>query len=215
MCSSWGHELGPVPGTKRNFIFDLSAHCMLISTEETSFSFLPPKRRSQSWLTSLDRVTLPSWPLSRPASCPSLSWRNSFDKVLGPVWKSPSPLLSQTKLIWNGWVNLTFSLWGTCVHMRGEGLLETVSRLSTWNPYTSPTLPICSAFRGMRLGCRGSGDQFSEEWLKYLGPLNLEKRKLREILRIVSMSLLKVYFGIISQRKIGTNVEKLQRGKLP
>lgn len=61
----------------------------------------------------------------------------------------------------------------------------------------------------------GSGGPFSEEWLKDLGLLSLEKRKLREILRVVSMSLLKIYFGIISQRKIGTNVEKLQGGKLP
>lgn len=89
--SSWEHELGLVPGTRRSLIFSLSAHYMLISTEETSFSFLPPKRRSQCWLPFLDRVTLPSWPLSRAASCPSLSWRNSFNKVLGPVWKSPSP----------------------------------------------------------------------------------------------------------------------------
>lgn len=91
MCSSWEHELGPVPGTRRSLIFSLSAHSMLISTEETSFSFLRPKRRSKCWLTSLARLTFPSWPFSRAASCPSLSWRNSFDKVLGPVWKSLPP----------------------------------------------------------------------------------------------------------------------------
>lgn len=38
-----------------------------------------------------------------------------------PCLESPFPFLSQTKWIWNGWVNLTFFLWGTCVHMRGAG----------------------------------------------------------------------------------------------
>lgn len=53
-----------MPGT-RSFIYSWSTHSVLISTEETSFSFSPPERRSQRWLTSLDRVTLPSWALSR------------------------------------------------------------------------------------------------------------------------------------------------------
>lgn len=79
---------------REKFYFFPWAHTnMLISTEETSFSFLPPMRRSQCWLPSLDGVTLPSWPLSRPASCPSLSERNSFDKALGPIWKSFSRAL--------------------------------------------------------------------------------------------------------------------------
>lgn len=44
------------------------------------------------------------------------------------LWQSPWPCLeisfplhSKTKLIWNGWVNLTFFLRGTCVHMKGGG----------------------------------------------------------------------------------------------
>lgn len=49
----------------KSFIYSWSTHSVLISTEETSFSFSPLERRSQHWLTSLDGVTLPSWPLSR------------------------------------------------------------------------------------------------------------------------------------------------------
>ena len=64
ICPSGGQELRPVPGT-RSFIYSWCTHSLLISTEETSFSFSPLKRRSQRWLVSLDRVTLPSWPLSR------------------------------------------------------------------------------------------------------------------------------------------------------
>ena len=64
ICPSGGQELRPVPGT-RSFIYSWCTHSLLISTEETSFSFSPLKRRSQRWLVSLDGVTHPSWPLSR------------------------------------------------------------------------------------------------------------------------------------------------------
>lgn len=60
LCPSSGQELGPMPGIGRSFIFSLNTCYMLISTEETSFSFLPPKRRSQCWLRSLDRVNFPT-----------------------------------------------------------------------------------------------------------------------------------------------------------
>lgn len=79
-----------------------------------------------------------------------------------PCLEIPFPLLSQTKLIWNGGVHLTFFAVRSMRSCEREGLLETVSRLSAWSPHLSPVLSICSAFRGMHLewkGTRGPGFQ--------------------------------------------------------
>ena len=69
-----------------------------------------------------------------------------------------------------------------------EGLLETVSRLSAWSPHPSPVQSICRAFRGTHWDEEGPGGQVSGEWLKDLGLLAMETRKLRELLRGISMS---------------------------
>lgn len=71
---------------------------MLIFPEETSFSFSPPERRSQHWLMSLDRVTLPSWPLSKQPVVHLYLRGTALTKTLALFGNSLS-LLSQTKLI--------------------------------------------------------------------------------------------------------------------
>lgn len=150
LCPTWRQELGPMPGTGRSFILSLGTYYMLISTEETSFSFLHRKRWSQCWLRSLDGLRLPSWPASRPASCPSLSWRHSFDKVLGPLWKSLffcSPKKNEFEtdgLIWH---------FSSCVQLKEEGLLETVPGLSL-GVHIAPQHWVCTASRSTHLGGR-------------------------------------------------------------
>lgn len=106
------------------FFFSLTTHHVLISTEKTSFSFLPPKRRSQCW------AQVPGWGYTSQLASVQAS-QLSISILEEQLWQSPwpcleifFPLLFQTKLIWSSWVNLTFSLWGACVHLRGWGGTE-------------------------------------------------------------------------------------------
>ena len=150
ICPSGGQEFRPMPGT-RSFIYSWCTHSLLISTEETSFSFSPPKRRSQCWLVSLDRVTLSSWPLSRQPVVHLYLRGTALTKTLALFGNSLSFALPNKINLKRLSSSDTFPL-RSMRSCEREGLLETVSRLSAWSPRPSPVLSICSAFRGMHLG---------------------------------------------------------------
>lgn len=213
---SWGQGLGPVPGTGRSFIFFLghTQICLSLPRKPAFPSYLPWEEASagsRPW-TGLH------FPAGLSPGQPVVHLYLRGTALTKPLalFGNPFPVLSQTKLIWNGWVNVTCFLQGACVHLRGGGSPGDSPRLSLG--VTIPTQCRQSALRSEAHTWNGEGpgaSSLANGWRTWscLAYRRENSGRFWELSQW-AVNMGKVYFGI-SQRKIGTNVEKFQGGKLP
>ena len=215
ICPRGGQEFWPMPGT-RSFIYSWCTHSLLISTEETSFSFSPPKRRSQRWLVSLDRVTLSSWPLSRQPVVHLYLRGTALTKTLVLFGNSLSfALPNKINLKWLGSSD-TFSSKEHAFMWEG---------MSPGDSVQAVCLEFTSLSSAEHLQCiqrhapgmkRDLGARFPGNGWKIWGCSAWRRENSGSFWEVSqwAVTMRKVYFGI-SQRKTETDVEKLQGGKLP
>lgn len=214
ICLSWGQELRPVPGTRVLFIPGAHTLCLSLLRKPAFPSHLPKggaSTGSRPWMG----LHFPAGP--SPGSQLSVSileeqlWQRPW-----PCLEIPFPLLSQTKLIWNGWVHLTFFPIRNMCSCEGGSPRDSPQAVcleSTSLPNAGDLQCIQRHASGME---RDLGARFLGNGWKIWGCSGCRRENSGRSWEVSQWAVTtrQVYSGI-AQRKTETNVEKLQGGKLP